>query len=197
MERWRSLADAQAAAWSLLVQATVKRNDPLRVFTLGVAGPAGRPHLRSVVLRQVQVAAGRVVFFTDFRSAKVPLLQAGGSATAHFYHPARKVQMVLEGNVQLHHLDEVARVHWRQLSVRGRRAYATVQPPGTSQATDATGLPPAWDDAQPLETTEELVANFLVVVLQGQTLELLHLHDEGHQRARFVVPTGVGEWLVP
>ncbi len=197
MERWSNLSEAYSGCWNLLNEALKISTDPLRTPVLGVSANTGAPHLRTLVLRNIEMADKKLYFFTDLRSAKIALLQQSPMASLLFYHPEHKFQMVLYGSVTLHHQDAVTQAYWQKLPVWGRRTYATTSGPGTVLENEGSGLPDFWRDDMALAETEYAYPNFAVLTFQTTHWEALNLDRAGNQRVQFQEPQETGEWLVP
>ncbi len=198
MERFKDLDGVLKMSWNLMFRATVQRHEPFR--TPAIATVDGKtPHLRTVVLREVEVDERRLCFFTDFRSRKVSELAAHPLVTWLFWDARRKLQIRLQSHASFHRLDPTARHYWDKLPVAGRRSYATQQAPGQTAEFDTDGLPDFWRDDLPTADTEFAYENFLVVACRAVACEVLHLHAEGHQRAAFSWEENEwqGRWLVP
>lgn len=197
MERWSNLAEAYSGCWNLLNGALTIPTDPLRTPVLGVSGNIGAPHLRTLVLREIEMATKKLYFFTDLRSAKIALLQQSPMASLLFYHPELKIQLVLYGSVTLHHHDALTVEFWQKIPVWGRQTYATLSAPGTVLENVGSGLPEFWRDNMTLAETEYAYAQFGVLVFQTTHWEALSLHRKGNLRVQFQEPQGTGVWLVP
>lgn len=195
MERLPDLDYSLRHAWNMLVRATVKRNDPLRAPALATTSPEG-PQLRTVILREVSPPDRSLLFFTDRRSSKMEDLARNGQAACLFYHPQKKVQIRMRGSIRAEVETEATRERWQRINEQGRASYASLQPPGTPVAVDTDGRPSDWPAAA---LQEEAYRNFCLLWLEVQEFEVLHLHAEGHQRARFSWRDRSWEktWLIP
>ncbi|MFN7115630.1 MAG: pyridoxamine 5'-phosphate oxidase family protein [Saprospiraceae bacterium] len=198
MERFTTLESFSDQCWRLLLNGTVKKNDPLRLPVLGTAHH-DQAHLRIAVLRKVDVAHRRLIFYTDFRSAKVTHLQQHPHLTCLFYHPKKQIQIRTEGGVHLHHQDELAKLHWDQLPLPLRKPYAPLLLPGSANNTPTDGSPDFWQPEMNLNETEYAFAHFAVIICTVDHIEGLLLHPQGHQRAQFHWAGAQWEstWLIP
>lgn len=198
MNRFPTLESFADQCWRLLLNGSLKKNDPLRTPVIGTAFE-NTAHLRTVVLRKVDIAKRTLLFQTDIRSAKMTHLQQNPQLTCLFYHPKKQLQIIMKGTVELHHQDELAKMYWDRIPVQGRKTYAALQAPGTPVGTATDGLPDFWNNEMTLSETEYAFANFMVMVCQVEKMEALLLHPEGHQRAAFTYVKDVWEstWLIP
>lgn len=198
MQRFTTLDEYLDACWRLLLNGATKKNDPLRLPVLGT-GEENRAHLRIVVLRKVDVAPRRLIFYTDIRSAKVTHLQQHPQLTSLFYHPKKQIQIRTEGTVHVHHQDELATLHWNALPIPLRKPYATLQLPGSVVHHGTDGVPDRWKNDITHSETEYAFAHFAVLVCEVKQLEALLLHADGHQRAQFTWTNEQweGNWLIP
>lgn len=198
MKPFASLEDFSDQCWRLLLNGSLKKDDPMRLPVLGTVHE-GTPHLRTVVLRKVDVAHRRLIFYTDIRSAKGTHLRQHPQLTCLFYHPKKQLQIRTEGTVHLHHQDELATLHWDHIPIFGRKTYAALQAPGTPIDGATDGLPDFWNNEMDVIKSEYAFANFAVIICTVEKMEGLLLHSEGHQRAQFTWAKGQWQstWLIP
>jgi len=184
MNRFDSLDRFWVQAWDLLVRAAHGRSDPMR--TPMMASYDGRQcQLRTIVLREVNKTERKLLFFTDGRSPKVHQLKKYPSTAITFWDPRRKVQLRLQGQAILKSGGEEARAYWDGLSLRGRSSYAATKPPGTLSESDTDGLPAFWSDEMDKKEADFAFHNFMLIQVEAEEIDALHLHPEGHQRAVF------------
>lgn len=198
MNRFLTLESFADQCWRLFLNGSLKKNDPLRTPVIGTSFK-NTAHLRTVVLRKVDISKRTLLFQTDMRSAKMQHLQQNPRFTCLFYHPKKQLQIITEGAVQLHHQNELAKMYWERIPIQGRKTYAALQAPGTPVDTATDGLPDFWKDEMNLSKTDYAFANFVVMVCQVEKMEALLLHSDGHQRAAFVWTDNnwKSTWLIP
>lgn len=198
MERIDSLPLFLENCWRLLLNGAVKRNDPLRTPVIGTFD-GHQAYLRTMILRKTDVQNRTLLFFSDFRAAKVTHLQQFTQLSCLFYHPRRQFQIRAKGAAKLHHKDSVAQAQWSNIPIIGRKNYASPLAPGTKMEFCTDGIPDFWQEDMDLSETEYAFDNFLVVTCEIEMLDCLYLHPEGHQRARFDWQHGNWEssWLIP
>jgi hypothetical protein len=168
------------------------RRSAFHTPTIATIGVDGRPRLRTVVLRAVDAAARSLRFHTDRRSEKITELAREPRTAAHFYDPAAKIQVRVEGTAQVHGGDEVALGAWQSSQRMSRICYGTAPGPGTRIPTgDGFTLPSA---APEIDAGQE---NFVAVVVRALRVEWLYLDHLGHRRAIFDETDGTRSWLAP
>ena len=198
MNRFDDLDEMWHDCWHLLAKAAIKRKGDYQTPVIGTLG-SEQAELRIVVLREVDIPAHQLMFFTDARSAKTQQLDKSSRLSWLFWDARKKVQMRMYGKALCHQGDELCRKYWGRLPVQGRKSYATSLAPGSRVESDSDGLPAFWSKDMKLEDTEYAFENFMVVVCAIDQAELLHLHHEGHQRAAFRLEDGEwdGHWITP
>lgn len=198
MKRFNDLDEMLHDCWHLLAKAAIKRKGAYQTPVIGTLGD-GQAELRTVVLREAALSEHQLIFFTDARSAKIRQLAQSPRLSWLFWDARKKVQMRMYGEAECHRADQLCRKYWDRLPVQGRKSYAATLPPGSPVDSDTTGLPNHWSDNMELEDTEYAFDHFTVVVCKVGQVELLHLHQEGHQRAAYHWKNGGwdGHWAIP
>ena len=198
MNRFDTLDRFFIQSWDLLFRAAQSRNDPMRTPMMATYD-GKKCQLRTLVVRRVDKEARQLLFFTDIRSPKSIQLKAHPNTAITFWHPTRKIQLRMQGSVSLEQDSEEARQHWDHLSIRGRESYAAIPPPGKFSTMDTTGLPSNWSDELSKKETDFAFSNFTLIKVSVEEIDALHLHSEGHQRARFAWKKEEWEmkWLIP
>lgn len=199
MEKFTHLDDVLKTAWNLLYRAAVSRNDPMRTPVLATV-MEGQPHQRTIVLRKVDTVQNQLYFFSDLRAPKVTQLRQNPSCNVLFWDPRKKVQIEAQAIGQIFHQAPINEAFWKQINVGGRTSYAATQSPGTPIEKGQTYLPAAWNTEMDIKDTESAYSHFAVLELTVQQLDVLHLHQAGHQRCLFKkMSTGdwQKDWVVP
>ncbi len=198
MERFDTLEEYIHDCWHLLSKAAVQRKGAYQTPVVGTLGREAA-RMRVVILREVDMPERKLTFFTDARSAKTEQLLQHNHLSWLFWDERKKVQIRMRGRGALHTEDELARKLWNRLPVEGRKNYATEKGPGMPLPISSDGLPDKWAAGISPAETEYAFPNFMVVVCTVEEVECLHLHQEGHQRARFSWEDGEwkGVWVVP
>lgn len=179
-----------AEAWRVLGRGTVDRRAPMHTPAVATTGLDGRPQVRTVVLRGLDVANRSLRFHTDRRSGKFSELTADPRIAILGYDAGRKVQLRIGGVATLHGESELAEQAWAGSRPMSMMCYRQARSPGSALLT------PQLDDASLPDGRE----NFTVVVVTITEVEWLYLAAQGHRRARFT--WGIGgalsaAWIAP
>ena len=198
MEKFTNLNDVFKTAWNLIYRAAISRNDPMRTPVLATVAE-GHPHQRTIVLREVDTTANLLYFFSDLRAPKVTQLQQECLCNLIFWDPRKKVQIELRANGRVLHQTPPNKKFWDRINVGGRTSYATIHPPGTKITQNQPYLPEYWKLDMNIQETTPAYEHFAVLELEAYELDVLHLHQEGHQRCLFkkVGHNWEMDWLVP
>jgi hypothetical protein len=172
--------------WALLWRGVNQASDPFHTPVLGTVSMEGC-HLRTVVLREVELAERLLLCHTDARSPKFHEIQKTPEVSWLFYHPREKLQLRIKGLATLHTDDEMADRQWRTSKLSSRRCYCAVTAPGTAQHEPSSGLPEKLVKRPPSEEESEQLGrqHFAVIVCQVMTIDWLYLQARGHQRVQF------------
>jgi pyridoxamine 5'-phosphate oxidase len=168
---------------------------PFRTGIVASAGATG-VNIRTVILREADIANHTIYFYTDIRSAKVADLRLNDNISWLFYDAEEKVQVRLSGHAKIHHQDEVTKQCWQKVSPAGRSSYSAMPGPSTIVDMPTDGLTHLNDAGENADIGFE---NFAVVHTKITRLEWLHLNSDGHRRAAFNLVNGKwqGNWLIP
>ena len=185
--------------WLMLEKGASHSDDPFHWPVLGTTAKAGCS-LRTVILRQVQVADRILVCHTDARSAKVQEIMNCAQTSWLFYHPRKKIQLRILGNATLHAHDSYADRQWADTRITSRLNYCTSQPPGELIDKPSSGLPDFLLNKIPtLLETEKCRKNFMAIAVHIFSIDWLILKITGNRRARFEWDNDrlQSTWLVP
>ncbi|MFY9295025.1 MAG: pyridoxamine 5'-phosphate oxidase family protein [Methylorubrum rhodinum] len=174
------LAAFRAEAWRRLAEGAVTGRSPFHLPALATVDEAGRPRLRTVVLRDADGETGTLRFHCDARSDKARAIAAGSGVALHVYDAGAKLQVRIEGTARLHRDDAVAQAAWAGARAMSRVCYGIDPAPGTP-------LTEGGAYALPDEDPQERIGreNFCAVVVRAERLDLLYLDRRGHRRAVF------------
>ncbi|MCP1558047.1 UNVERIFIED_ORG: pyridoxamine 5'-phosphate oxidase [Methylobacterium sp. SuP10 SLI 274] len=184
----------RAEGWRRLADGVGHRHSPFHTPSLATVDAAGRPRLRTVVLRAAEAGAGALRFHCDRRSDKAREIAENGLAALHVYDGRAKLQLRVEGRVRLHLDDALADAAWAAALTMSRVCYGVEPAPGTALAAgDAYTMPDEDPDAR---IGRE---NFCAVVFTAERLDLLYLDRRGHRRAVFCREGEgwMGTWVAP
>jgi hypothetical protein len=144
------------------------------------------------VLRGCDRESATLRFHTDARAGKIAELEHDPRIGLHFYDPAQKIQVRIEGNARIHADDAVADAAWAGSRDFSRVCYGIAPGPGTPiSAPDAYAMP------EEPEAVAQGREDFRAVVIAATTLEWLYLAHAGHRRAFYDLASGEGRWLAP
>ncbi|MEM7110086.1 MAG: pyridoxamine 5'-phosphate oxidase family protein [Bacteroidota bacterium] len=167
-------------------RAAVDRKHPFRYVVLGTNN--GTIAMRYIVLRKV-TKDFKFILYSDYRSGKVEQLQHTPGCQLLFYHSLKRAQVIVSGVMTCHHTDGLAEKHWQYVQGEARKAYCSLQAPGTP--IDRPEKAYAWDS----QMTSE---NFAVLHFEPTRIEVLQLRGLEHLRAIFEKANGwEGTWIVP
>jgi pyridoxamine 5'-phosphate oxidase len=187
-ERLQSLPEIDAALWRELSRAVRDRHHPWRFATLATVSAQAdgvHPEARTVVLRDCDRVARRLLVYTDARSAKVQQAERRPQGVVVAWSPALGWQLRLHVALVLHTSGLQVSSRWAQLQLTpAAQDYMAPLPPGTPQAGAGTAVP-----------DRDSRAHFAVLECQVQSTDWLELHRDGHRRARFDAEGS--RWLVP
>jgi hypothetical protein len=142
----------------------------------------GQADARSLVLREVDAAERRLVFYTDARSPKVRQIEQSPQGTLIFY--SRELGWQLRMQVRLHVETDGLAVssRWARLQTSaGARDYQSVAAPGRPLDAPLSEL--------------GVRGHFAMIEAMAETVDWMELHPEGHRRA--VLGGHESRWLQP
>jgi pyridoxamine 5'-phosphate oxidase len=169
--RIESLRLIETACWHEMAAAARERGHRWRVMTLATID-GDRADARSVVLREVDAAQRKVMFYTDERSPKVAQIQARPLGTAVAWCPSLSWQVRLRLHLSVQAQNDAARQRWSLLQMTpSAHDYMSPLAPGETLS----------DPGQDSGARE----HFAIVVAQVEALDWLELHADGHRRAVF------------
>jgi len=176
-------------AWQLWGRGTVDRHSAFHAPVVTSVDASGSPQARTMILRAVDRHARTMRFHTDVRSAKINQWQRRSRVCILGYDASKKIQLRVTGHVTLHTSDAIANDAWKNSRPESHVAYSVKIAPGSVVDTPC-GAP------QPNEAGRE---NFVVVVINIDSLEWIYLSAEGNRRALFSWKDDLlkSQWLQP
>ena len=183
MSEWyETLEGVHERVWTLLIRGANDAKHPARTPTLATMSAKG-PQQRTLVLRQVDKEAGRVILFTDKASSKVAEITDDPRVGLHIWDKRSQIQLRLSATASLAPGDPRL---WEKMPEGAREVYGVEPPPGTP-----------LEDPLAFERTSN-ADKFLCVTLTLTEIELVTLGTDPHRRARFLRDDGwAGQWLAP
>ena len=151
----------------------------------------GKIASRVVVLREFNSKERYLRIHTDARAPKIKHFQKNSNASILGYDPALKIQLKLQGNVEVHLKDDVTIASWNESTTRSKKCYSVEG--GSSLEIDN----PAEYDISDVNI-EDGYLNFAVIKFTYTSLEFLYLKSSGHRRAVHSWDEELtSNWLVP
>ncbi|HEY0792067.1 MAG TPA: pyridoxamine 5'-phosphate oxidase family protein [Chthoniobacterales bacterium] len=172
-----------------LARAAQDSKHPFHWPAFATVDSAGRPVLRTVVLRAFDETGPAARFFTDARSPKLSHLAQHPAVSWLFYDAEQRLQVRLDG-MGVVIVDEGGRRQGFERARKGLFDYAGQLPPGTV-------IPDARASDHPDATESEAFPNFCIVETRVTQLEVLQLRREGHLRALYAFHPPEAHWLAP
>jgi hypothetical protein len=182
MTRIDSLTLIESSLWQQLQQAARQREHEWRTMVLATIQD-DEAQARAVVLREVDVAARELMFFTDARSAKVAQMRQRPVGTMLCWSSRLSWQLRLRVRLEVESSGLKVSSRWARLKL-------------TPAAQDyLSPLPPGTPVTEPYEPERASRSHFAVVTAHVLSIDWLELHADGHRRALFS-PEGA-RWLQP
>jgi hypothetical protein len=161
----------------------------------------GYPNARTVVLRQADRDERMLLFHSDRRARKVEDIKTDPRIIWHHWNPDTSVQLRLKGRAAVHTSSDVAEALWADATPRQKMLYLKDEEPGAPVDTPRSGIPDEVEQAESLidDDVEAGRAYFAAVRTVIDEITFLHLHPEGHYRARLVWTGNAweGSWVIP
>jgi general stress protein 26 len=166
-------------------RSVVDRKHPFRYLVF--SSSAKNASSRYVVLRGID-SKGRLMIYTDGRSRKVEEIRKNNQVQLLFFHPRKKVQVIISGLASLAD-DSKTDGEWESVQGYARKSYTTAKAPGTPVIKPEDAFD--WDD--------ELQSKyFRVILVDPFKVEILQLDGQEHLRAIYNKETEwKGSWVVP
>jgi len=177
-----SLALIEAQLWQELRQAADQPGHEWRTMVLATMAD-DEAQARSVILREVDVGAHELIFFTDARSAKVAQMQARPTGTMLCWSSRIGWQLRLRVQLEVQTSGLKVSSRWARLKLTpAAQDYLSPLPPGS----------PMEGQLAPERASRD---HFAVVTAKVLGIDWLELHADGHRRARFGADGAT--WLQP
>lgn len=201
LSRYKNLDTVLNHVWDEIETAAETPGHAYRNLTFGTVREQA-PDLRTVVLRRASEADRHLKFHTDRRTRKVEAIRQNERIAWHGWDADAREQIRLYGTASVHLDDEVAMDLWERQTPDSLAVYVRPSAPGSVLDEPDDGLRPAVK-SEPI--TEDDVAEgrqyFAAIRTEVNRIEWLHLHPDGHYRARFEYQTTEqsfdGNWVVP
>ena len=181
------------SAFKILQDASKNRRSLFHTPTLSTFD-GNRVSIRTMVLREFDPDKRLIRFHTDYRSIKIQQLKKDSHGAVHGYDPSLKIQIRLDGKINLHHKDEITKGSWELSKDMSKECYFVGGPPG-SKIDDPTEYEPSTFNLKTFNGFD----NFCVIVFEIESMEFLYLKKSGHRRAIHNWSKGEHQasWLIP
>lgn len=191
------IQESDVAAWAELETAAIHPESGFRYLNLCSVDAQNMPQARMVVLRRANAVKRVLEFHTDMRSTKWREFDAHPRATVLGYCPQTRLQLRLQGTVELFAVDHtLAEAAWASLPAWTRATYAG-GPPGDELVFDTADISAGPE----LTSTPDGKIHFGVMVFRAESLDWFQLRRQGNRRARFtydhVGAVVASQWLNP
>jgi hypothetical protein len=182
-----SLSELEARIWAELRRAAGDRDHGWRQPCLATRD-GDDVRARTVILREVDIAARQLMFFSDARSAKVAQIAAHPRGTLMCWSALLGWQLRLSVTLSVQADGLAVSSRWARLKLKpAAQDYMSPLPPG-SALDAATATTPA-------PIVRESRHHFAVLTAAVGDIDWLALHPDGHLRAGFGADGAV--WLQP
>jgi pyridoxamine 5'-phosphate oxidase len=157
------------------------------------------PDARTVVLREVMPQERLLVIYSDARAAKLRQLQASPRALLVMWSRRLGWQLRLRVHIEAHSDGLAATSRWmRMRATPAAQDYLSPLTPGTPLSDGGAGPADLGAGARPSAAPGGAAGqrtHFSVLLATVHSIDWLHLHPDGHCRARF--DADGSRWLVP
>ena len=191
--RLQELDEIEASVWSELERcvATRPRSErgedaqeaphEWRVAVLATVDD-GQADARSLVLREVDAAERRLIFYTDARSPKVRQIEKSPQGTLIFYSRELGWQLRMQVRLNVETTGLAVSSRWAKLQTSaGARDYLSVAAPGRPLDAPLSEL--------------GVRGHFAMIEAMAETVDWLEVHPRGHRRA--VLGGDRSHWVQP
>jgi 3-hydroxyisobutyrate dehydrogenase len=189
-DTYDQISDTLNTAESILDNAVDNAKTLFHTLTLS-SHDEGKIASRVVVLREFNSKERYLRFHTDARAPKIKHFQKNSNASILGYDPALKIQLKLQGNIEVHLNNDVTKASWNESTARSKKCYSVE---GGSSLEIDNPLDYDLKDGN----IEDGYLNFAVLKFKYTSLEFLYLKSSGHRRAIHSWDEDlVSKWLVP
>ena len=193
-ERLQELDEIETSIWSELEHCVAARqrsepgqtdaDEPPHEWRVAVLATVddGQADARSLVLREVDAAERRLIFYTDARSPKVRQIEQSPQGTLIFYSRELGWQLRMQVRLNVETAGLAVSSRWAKLQTQaGARDYQSVAAPGRPLDAPLSEL--------------GVRGHFAMIEAMAETVDWLELHPQGHRRA--VLSGSRSHWVQP
>lgn len=183
--RLTDLQAIEAAVWRELSKAVGDRDHAWRLGVLATTDGQSAD-ARTVVLREVDGQARRLLIYTDARSPKLQHIETHPLATLVLWSPALAWQLRVRLALEVHTEGLEVSSHWARLELTtAAQDYLSQLAPGSAIEAGNVGVAPQRENR----------AHFAVLAAKVLGIDWLELDTQGHRRAWF--ETLARRWIAP
>jgi len=192
--RLQELDEIETSIWSELERCVASRpraepgetdaDEPPHEWRVAVLATVddGQADARSLVLREVDAAERRLIFYTDARSPKVRQIERSPQGTLIFYSRQLGWQLRMQVRLNVETTGLAVSSRWARLQTSaGARDYLSAAAPGRPLDAPLSDL--------------GVRGHFAMIEAMAETVDWLELHSEGHRRA--VLGGHGSHWVQP
>jgi len=159
------------------------------------------PFCRTVVLRHCAPDLSSLHCHSDYRSPKVKAMMSKPNVSIHFYDPALKIQLSMNGMSEIQYKNAITEASWEKTQTLSRRCYLSRNAPSDLLKEPNAGFAEKFENnTQTKEETEIGYDNFCVIKTYIHQIDYLYLHKLGNRRILFQKDAHnefAGQWLAP
>jgi pyridoxamine 5'-phosphate oxidase len=165
--------------WQQLQRASVDKHHEWRSPVLVTNGLDECPDARTVILRNVNIDAKKLTFYTDSRSPKVAQLLANPNALLVFWSKRLNWQLRIRVTICVETDGELAKNTWQKVKQSPTaKDYLSTEAPGSL----LQNMPNVDVGVESLANSQNQ-SYFAMLTAQVQSIDWLALNRAGHQRA--------------
>lgn len=187
--------------WNFIEMGIQSRKSNYHIMSLHYIAD-GHPKSINLIPRKLNKASHQINCHTDYRSQKIKHLQKNPAVCGLFWCRDNKVQIVIEGTINILHKTEATKAIWDNMRHMSKICYCSDINPSTKTSSLSTGFTKkGWEQRNQVAETVTPYNNFSVLQMSINSLERLHLSANGHSKIRFHLNkqsnAWTHQWLTP
>ena len=191
--------EIEEICWQMLYEGATNRKSAMHQAVIGTSVDS-MAHIRTVVLRRVDIDTRKIYLHTDKRSKKMDDLEQTKHLSWLVYDQSLRTQIRCSGSIIIHHMDDLCKEQWAHTGHHSRRYYMLERE--IEELDEAsTGLNEALTAFDyTLEESEVGFQHFVVVETCIDWMDWYYTHSKGNRRARFKYAQEKlidSSWLMP
>ncbi len=169
--------------WQKLQAGVNSRKSPYHVLSCSYISLENKPRTCHIVIRRVYPKTRKMHFHTDIRNKKVAHLQNNPNIACCVYSKEEKLQIKIYGKANIQNQTKFTREVWDKMQNISKICYANDKAPGSEQQKITNGFSKhRWENRFELIHEESTYANFSIVEIDIEEIEIVHLAITGHHR---------------